>query len=74
MRTIEIAAQTKGFIKLPPALRKGEIFIIEDDDFLTIKKIKSPSFSEIRRKLKTVSGTITEKEIEQEIQNYRKGK
>ena len=74
MKTKEITAQLNGFIKLPPALRKGKIFIIEDDDFLTIKKIKSPSLSEIRRKLKTVSSAITEKEIEQEIQNYRKGK
>lgn len=74
MEVKEINTQKISSIKLPLSLRNGKVFVIKNEDTLTIKKVQTPSLAKIRQKLKAVSGVITEEEIEREIQNYRKGK
>lgn len=74
MKTREIDTQKIDSIKLPKSLRNGRVFVMEDKDGITIKKIASPPLAEIRRRLKTIKGTISEREINQEIQKYRKGR
>ena len=74
MKTKEINTQQISSIKLPKSFRNGKAFVIQNKDTLTIKKIQTSSLSEIRQKLKLIQGTITEEEIDQEVQRYRKGK
>jgi hypothetical protein len=74
MKTKEIDARQIRTIKFPPALRRGKVFVIEGKDLIMFKKMESPALSEVRQKLKSIKGKITETEINQEIQNYRKGK
>ena len=74
MKTKEINTKNITAIKLPSSFKDSRIFISEDKDTIIIKKIQSLTSSEIRQRLKSVGGMITEAEIDQEVQNYRRGK
>jgi len=74
MKTKEIDARQINSMLLPKPLRKGKIFVLEGKDSIVFKKIIIPSLAEVRQKLKTIKGKISESVIDREIQNFRKGK
>ena len=67
-----------GKITLPKEFQKSwkkeNIFITGDKETLTIKKIIKPTLSQLRPRLKQLGNMISQKEIEKEIQSYRKNK
>lgn len=74
MKTREIDTTKIDSIKLPDSFKNGRVFVIEDDESLFVKKIRTPDMAYTREKLKVVKGKISEREIEQEVQAYRKSK
>ncbi len=74
MTTREIDTRKIGSIKLPKSWKDGKAYIFEDKDTILVKKVQTPNFSQVRDKLKAIKGQITEKEIEQAVQAYRKEK
>lgn len=73
MKTKEIDLDQIKEIEIPQSW-KGKALVVLDKDTILIKRVQIPTISEIRKKLKKVKGLISEEEIEQEIQNYRKEK
>ena len=71
MKTKEIDARQIKTIKLPPALRKGRVFVIEGEDSIMFKKIGSPDFAYVRKKLRKLKKKISQKDIDQAIKAVR---
>ena len=74
MTTREIDTRKIESIKLPKSWKNGKAYIFEDKDTIIVKKVQTPDFSYVREKLRTIEGQITEEEIEQAVQAYRKEK
>jgi len=74
MRTREIDTKKTDFIRLPVSFKNGKAFVVEDNETLLVKKIQAPTISQVREKLRTIKGKISEEEIEREIQAYRRNR
>jgi len=71
MVTKEIDARKIKSIKLPRSLRNGKVFVIENKDSLLIKKITTPDFCYVRKKLRKLKNKISQKDINEAIEKIR---
>lgn len=67
----------EGKIILPPALQSqwkdAQVILNSEQDTLYIKKIQKIDAKEIDQKLKNAGRGLTSKDIDKEVQAYRKG-